>query len=83
MNDSLIEKRKSQLNVMLNWSKQPQQQTQSTATTTDLVAKADENNSLSPSSLDHVDLTSSLFDSLNESKQMQPATQAVRATPAT
>lgn len=75
--ESLLEKRKSQLNVMLNWTKQQSPRTTYPQISIDdcfEIKSVGENgggggggaNSLSPSSLDHVDLTSSLFDSLNE-----------------
>jgi hypothetical protein len=108
LNSSLIEKRKSQLNLILNWSKQTQNGSSSiggetlsgappqvpekgdadssllltsvlrenggplninnATTVIDIMENMDkvETSSLSPSSLDHIDITSSLFDSLNE-----------------
>ena len=130
---SLIEKRKSQLNLILNWSKLSQQEqkngnctesstttksaemtvlnevvgdvvdssssslltpvvvsatpennpnpptttTKTTTTAIDILAPRNvmvdkaETSSLSPSSVDHIDITSSLFDSLNESKSLK------------
>lgn len=102
LNSSLIEKRKNQLNLILNWSKQAQNSSSigetlsgapqvpdgdssllltsvlrenggplninNATTVIDIMENMDkvETSSLSPSSLDHIDITSSLFDSLNE-----------------
>lgn len=56
--DTLIEKRKSQLSLMLNWTKQP--------TPSDSPPNSVGASPLSPSSLEHgEDPTTSLFDSLN------------------